>query len=326
MAHRMAHRAALLAVPSPRTCSLVPGPVLEPEVAGHFRRRAQLLCPVATRPAARTGSVQHQYIRHAGRSPLNRTQAFPTPGTADTLLYVRPMKLRVLSLSVVMVILSPSRLWSEEQDILDSLKGHELGITVQDPQSHRYVPVKYGDPRLARAVQDLSDIPRPWTVPKMINIFRKEREEWPRRIQAFSQQADSDAEEMQRHWSKRFESLARVLAASRNPRAAVILGDTSNTWSPDQALVIMALFDYFVGDMYYGLPPDDKSRSWESFNGLELTLPATFRWWNDNKARLRKEAAALEKCWMNSQVRDGHQAISPTRRSSQPLANVRPHF
>src|SRR5690349_11837594 len=104
------------------------------------------------------------------------------------LVLVRLVKSRVLSLYVVMIILSPSRLWSEERDILDSLKGHELGIIVQDPESHRYVPVKYGDPRLARAEQDLFDVPRPWTVPKMINIFKKEREEWPRKIYALSQQ------------------------------------------------------------------------------------------------------------------------------------------
>ncbi len=36
--------------------------------------------------------------------------------------------------------------------------------------------------RLARAENNLSDIPRPWTVPKMIAIFDKENEAWPRRI------------------------------------------------------------------------------------------------------------------------------------------------
>ena len=56
-----------------------------------------------------------------------------------------------------------------------------------------------------------------------------------------------------------------------------------------------AFFDYFVRDMYYGLPPGDKARSWESFNALELIIPAATRWWNDNKVRLREEAAALEK-------------------------------
>jgi hypothetical protein len=137
------------------------------------------------------------------------------------------------------------------------------------------VPAKYGDPGLARAEQDLSDIPRPWTVPKMIAIFKKGQ---PQCVQE----------------PARCESLARVLAASRDPRAAVALGDTFGRWYPDQALVIQAFFDYFVKDMYYGLAPDDKNRSLETGNLFDFTIPATTRWWNDNKARLQKESAALE--------------------------------
>jgi hypothetical protein len=207
------------------------------------------------------------------------------------------MKLPVLFLFVAVAILFPSRGWSDEPDILDSLKGHELGIKTQDPQSGRIVSVKYGDPHLARVEEYLSDIPRPWTVPKMIDIFKKERET-SLKIMALPRQTKSDAEERQRQWlreSERFESLARLLAASRDPRAAVALGDTFDRWDPEQPIVISALFDYFVGDMYYGLAPDDKSRRVEFGNMFEFTIPATMRWWHDNQARLRKEAAALAK-------------------------------
>lgn len=197
-----------------------------------------------------------------------------------------------------MAVLSPSRVYSEESDILDSLRGHELGIEVQDPQSSRFVSVKYGDPGLARAEENLSDIPRPWTVPKMIGIFKKESRAWPQRILALPQQTDADAQEMQRQWlreSKRCRYLARVLAASRDPRAAVALGDTLDTEYPDKTGVISALFDYFVQDMYYGLPPEKTAKGLESMNRLDYTIPAATRWWNDNKARLKEEAAALGK-------------------------------
>ena len=209
------------------------------------------------------------------------------------LVLVRPVKQSALFLLLTAVMLTPLRVWSDEQDILTSLKGHELGFQVQDPQSHRLVPAKYGDPHLVRAEQDLSDIPRPWTVPKMIDIFKKEREEWRRKIAALP--PGSESTQLWMKWQDRCESLARVLAASRDPRAAVALGEAFEKWSPEQASEMEAMFYYFVSDYYYGLPANAKERKWESGNLLELTIPATKRWWNDNKARLEKEAVALAK-------------------------------
>jgi hypothetical protein len=211
------------------------------------------------------------------------------------IVLVRPVKHSALFLLLTAVTLTPLRVWSDEQDILTSLKGHELGFLVQDPQSHHPVPAKYGDPHLAKAEQVLSDIPRPWTVPKMIAIFKKDRAEWWRKIAAIPRERAAESTEMQFKWDDRCQALTRVLAASRDARAAVVLGEGSEKWSPEQFYMIDAMFDYFVGDMYYGLPPDAKERKWETGNMLELTYPATKRWWNDNKARLKKEAAALEK-------------------------------
>ncbi len=212
--------------------------------------------------------------------------------------FVRPVKSPVLFLFVALAILFPSRVRSEEQDILDSLKGHELEMGTEDPQTHQLVPSKYGDPYLARAEEDLSDIPRPWTVSKMIGIFKKETAAWPRRIVALPQKTNADAEEMERQWRsevKRCRYLARVLAASRDPRAVVALGDMLDTEYPDNDGVVVALFDYFVHDMFYGLSPEERAKGRQSLNGLDYTIPATTRWWNNNKARLRDAAAALGK-------------------------------
>ena len=190
------------------------------------------------------------------------------------------MKPSVLLVLVAMVILFPLRVCSEEQV-----------LPASDP---RLADGTDSEARLARAENNLSDIPRPWTVPKMIGIFKRESEAWPRRIVLLPKQTDTDTEKMTLEWRRslrRCRDLALVLAASRDPRAVVALGDMLDAEYPDKNGVIVALFDYFVHDMFYGLPPEEKAKGQQSLNGLDYIIPATTRWWNDNKARLRKEAA-----------------------------------
>jgi hypothetical protein len=82
--------------------------------------------------------------------------------------------------------------------------------------------------------------------------------------------------------------LARVLAASRDPRAAVVLGRTlDNPSFPGGAEIILALFDYFVRDLNYGLPPERRqfgTFGFADFNG------AVSRWWKANRDILEMQA------------------------------------
>jgi hypothetical protein len=200
------------------------------------------------------------------------------------------VKLPALLLLLTVGTLTPLRAWAEERDILDSLKGHELGILVQDPQSHQFVSVKYGDPHLAKAEQILSDIPRPWTVPKMIDTFKKEREEWRRKIAALP----PDKESIQLHiqWEDRCESLARVLAASRDPRAAVALAEAFEKSSgPEQVSEMEAMFYYFVSDYYYGLPANAGAH-----HACGQTLVER------QQSEINKRSGGARKPWINGEV------------------------
>ena len=152
-----------------------------------------------------------------------------------------------------------------EQDILKVAEKSPLDIRVEGQKIS-----KYGDPELVQAVQKLSDIPRPWTVPQMIGLFEKETGE-------------------------RAQFLAKVLAASHDPRAALALGKALDDPGFYKAYAAnSALFDYFVGDDTYGLPPENHLVIWAG-NGLDLTIPAAHRWWIINRSQLETEVAKMHK-------------------------------
>jgi len=58
-----------------------------------------------------------------------------------------------------------------------------------------------------------------------------------------------------------------------------------------------ALFDYFVGDDTYGLPPENRLFIWAG-NALPLTDAAADRWWAINRSQLEAEVNKMqETCW-----------------------------
>jgi hypothetical protein len=108
---------------------------------------------------------------------------------------------------------------------------------------------------------------------------------------------------------QRRTDIARLLAASRDPRAAVTLGrtldDTARTASPpgreltfgpplggefpNAAAIYGALFDYFVADFNYGLPPE-QWQGGRAGRSYVLQVPPVRRWWAGNRARLSSVA------------------------------------
>jgi hypothetical protein len=63
-----------------------------------------------------------------------------------------------------------------EPDILDLAKQKPLQISVDGKQA------KFGDPQLAEAIEVLTDLPRPRTVPATIKIFEQESRVWLRKL------------------------------------------------------------------------------------------------------------------------------------------------
>ncbi len=116
------------------------------------------------------------------------------------------------------------------------------------------------DPAAIERAKELHDIPRPWTVSKMLRQFQK---------------ANSVREK---------ELILRVLAASRDPRAAVLLGETL----PDEKLELRVaaaegLVDHFLDAVPMG--------------GTESTFFAAEAWWHAHERGLRTEAARLARQW-----------------------------
>jgi hypothetical protein len=145
----------------------------------------------------------------------------------------------------------------KEPDILDVAAASPLLEEYAAPGEEPRAP-RFGDPELERAERVLGDIPRPWTLPVIRARFRSERD--PRRR----------------------ELLLRVLAASRDARAAVVLGaELEGDDAELQAAAIEGLGDYFLPYLVSG--------------GLEALAAAVETWWAENKTALAEEAARLER-------------------------------
>ena len=157
----------------------------------------------------------------------------------------------------------------EDEDIL------KYGISLDlrgKPLSH---PYPYTFPRFretwfsANRFSRLKNIPRPWTVAKVIMRFRKELSNH-----------GSKAESARSH-------LLELLAISRDPRALVLLGETMQG---SGATALSAR-----GVAYFHLAP---AREHLVAGGVEVKNHQarhwTTKWWKGNEKRLRAEAKALE--------------------------------
>jgi hypothetical protein len=161
------------------------------------------------------------------------------------------LKLPILFFFVV------STTWAAEPDILEQAAAHPRGAESVEQADGSWVKSKYGDHRLAEAGTFLSTrYPRPWTVTQTL---------------AWLQSATDDGTRVH---------LLRLLAASRDPRAALILGAAINSDSPDVRMAACyGLLDYFV-------------TGGKENGGTEQHITDAQEWFASNKARLRSEAAA----------------------------------
>jgi len=163
-----------------------------------------------------------------------------------------------------------------ERDILEIAKEHPLGI------SFNGVPAQYGDPDLAKAVDALADIPHPWTVPIIIEAFEKESSAWLRKLKTQVDEKNNQMWDGWRNEQDRCGHLATLLTASRDPRAAVALGQTLNTpMFPGELQVVTGLYRYVLGDpRFQRLPPTGPEFSTDFFvkESRDVKL-----WWKINK-------------------------------------------
>lgn len=145
-----------------------------------------------------------------------------------------------------------------EPDILELAAKDPFALEVSGPDGKLRTP-RFGDPELERAEATFA-IPRPWTVSKILRRYR-------------------DSESIDER-----VLLLRVLAASRDPRAAVVLGETLTHDDLDlRVAATEGLCDYFLDLLVDG--------------GLESQMHAAEEWWHAHEAELRKEADRLARQW-----------------------------
>jgi RNA polymerase sigma factor (sigma-70 family) len=149
----------------------------------------------------------------------------------------------------------------EDEDILKYADRFALKVLVSDPPGTPLRRPRYGDVDLEKAEKELAHIPRPWTLAKIITIYKEELKKPPLQ---------------QKH---RYH-LQHVLAASRDPRAAVLLGEALEGDHPDLG-AMEALRYYFIHPL-------------AGQGGTEAQIEAVLKWWQANEKRLRAEAGNTE--------------------------------
>lgn len=176
----------------------------------------------------------------------------------------------------------PASVRAEELDILEIAKKHPLNIYVNG------APAKYGDPNLAAAVEHLAELPHPWTVPKIIELYQQECSTWLRKME--------NPEKRDFPWEgwkedqKRCGYLATLLAASRDPRAAVALMKTIES-SPGQGKAVTGLVNYFLPNpRYHRLPPNPVATT----NMLGVYEGEVKAWWRLNREAVTEDAKSLK--------------------------------
>lgn len=143
---------------------------------------------------------------------------------------------------------------AQEQDILETVAKHPLGAQVK-AKDGSWKPAKYGDPKLAVAVEHLASIPKPWTV---LSITRN--------YHAMKGKND----QLCAH-------LLRVLAASRDPRAATVLGPALS----DGSLAIRVAATYGIMDYFMDHPVN---------GGTEQHMEAAQQWWQQQQTKAQAES------------------------------------
>jgi hypothetical protein len=164
-----------------------------------------------------------------------------------------------------------------EKDILEIARAHSFDVID-------------GNANLASV---LADIPHPWSVPKIIDLFQKNSTTWLAKLQ---HQWDIKSEDMWDGWQneeKRCGYLATLLALSRDPRAAVVLGKSiEDPDCPGYLEAMVGLLNNFVGDSRYHQLPAENGDPEASIQIWDREVKA---WWKLNKADLEVSIKASTK-------------------------------
>lgn len=175
---------------------------------------------------------------------------------------------------------------AQERDILDVALEQPLDTTINGQ------PVRFGDPDLDSAEIALRDyLPRPWTTTHIHALFLAARtrleESWQ---QGNARVQDGNVDE----WPALVEQLGTVLAASRDPRAALTLGQVLE--NPESygvtCMLSIGVVNYFGADSSYQRPAfEGPSASTSACGGLYI--PFAHEWWLLNQREVERRAAAV---------------------------------
>jgi len=115
---------------------------------------------------------------------------------------------------------------------------------------------KYGDFNVDEAAEALKDIPRPWTLKKMLRLYQEEKK------------------------AERRVRLIYLMAVSHDPRVAVILGEGLT----DSSVAVRIAAAVAMSEYYSHTP---------GVGGLEATFKFNQQWWRENEQLMRIRARAL---------------------------------
>jgi hypothetical protein len=162
--------------------------------------------------------------------------------------------MRILLIIVIAVCCASTSL-AQEGDILEFAAKHPRGEMLTNPDGTYRIP-KFGDHRLERAVEELKDYQRPWTMTKVLAWYEETKD------------------------GKIRAHLLWVLAVSRDPRAALALGNALGDGSLDvRVAATYGLLNYFMrGDV---------------IGGTEQHMIAVKEWWKKNREIIQKESERL---------------------------------
>ena len=175
-----------------------------------------------------------------------------------------------------------SALPAEEKDILDIVKENPS----RDPGRH--VAIEYGgDTWLEIAVHGLGGVGRPWTYSKIIDLYHEQLSQRSKMIQ---DRSSLEKKEEFEKVEKQCGYLATLLAASRDPRAAIELMKSwhrPGVYGFVEASIDNGLHRYFVDDTKYKQSPmrriastnigpelDEQLRNWWKLNREEIEVAA----------------------------------------------------
>ena len=173
-----------------------------------------------------------------------------------------------------------------EEDILEHALKNPLLNRTYDGKT-----VKYGNPALIEAEKELCDIPRPWTVHKMVRIYLREKAIWMAKLKERIRDNNPEMWPNALIEAERIAHLATVLGASCDPRAALAL----ESGIAEEGLIggmsaIEAIHTYFLDDPRYKRPPIEGPFGG---NGGPAMIRDVKRWLRLNRAQIRAEVQAL---------------------------------